>query len=199
MGRMIYWMNVSIDLMIEYSGRDHTGADDGPAWAQIDDQLYRDFNDRGRALAMIVEGRKTYELMDPYWPDVLRDESAKPLEREWAEIWTTKPKVLVSNTRTSAEHNTRVIGGEGAIAELAALRDQLAGDIVVGGADLATQLLDAKLIDELVLYTHPAVLGGGRPLFDAIAAPVECELIEQRAFGSGVVLSRYQLAGQRRA
>jgi dihydrofolate reductase len=194
---MSYWMNVSIDLMIEHTPNDHTGDEDGGKWMRIDEELHQDFNDRGRELAVFLEGRVTYELMDPYWPDVLKDPDASPIAREWAEIWTCKPKVMVSNTRTEAGHGTRVIGGDDAIEQLAALRDEVDGTIGVGGSGVATQLLEAGLLDELVLYTHPAVLGSGKPLFQRLAEPLECDLIEQKSFTNGVVLHRYQLVGGR--
>jgi dihydrofolate reductase len=86
--------------------------------------------------------------------------------------WTDIPKVLVSRTRTTAEHNTRIIGGENdAIEQLALLRRETDGDIGIGGATLATQLLRAHLLDELLLFTHPVVLGAGRSLFDALDQP----------------------------
>lgn len=199
MGRFSYWMNVSIDLMVEHTPSDHTGDPEAGQWMRIDEELHQDFNDRARGLSMLIEGRKTYELMIPYWPDLLKDPQAVAVEREWAEIYLELPKVLVSNTVAQSDvgHNTRVIGGDDAIAQLAALRDSVEGTIGVGGPNLATQLLEAELIDELVLYTHPAVLGSGRALFDRVAAPISCELIEQRSFSNGVALTRYQLSGQR--
>jgi dihydrofolate reductase len=52
----------------------------------------------------------------------------------------------------------------------------------VGCAALAAQLLRAKMIDELLLCTHPAILGFGRPLFDDHDMPIELDLLEQRSF-----------------
>ncbi len=63
----------------------------------------------------------------------------------------------------------------------------------MGGATLATQLLRAALLDELVLFTHPAILGFGRPLFDDYDLPIDLDLLEQRSFKSGVTLHRYAI------
>jgi len=108
------------------------------------------------------------------------------------------PKVLVSRTRTTAEHDTRVIGGDDAIAQLATLRQEAEGDIAVGGVTLATQLLAAGLLDELLLFTHPAILGAGRPLFDSLGGekgdkPLLLDLLEHQTFDNGVILHRYAL------
>jgi dihydrofolate reductase len=113
------------------------------------------------------------------------------------QIWTAAPKILVSSSRTTARHNTRIVGGADAIAHLAAIRDETDGTIAVGGATLATQLLQHGLLDELLLYTHPAILGSGRPLFDEITEPVECDLLGRTTFENGVALNRYQIRGQR--
>ncbi len=193
--RFVYWMNVSVDGYIEAEAGEHAGPD-APGWVRIDEQLHQEFNDRARAMSLSVEGRIVREMMDPYWPDARSDEDSLPVEREYGEIWTAQTKILVSRTRTEADHHTRVIGADGdAIAELARIRAEGDGDVGVGGANLATQLLDAGLIDELLLFVHPAVLGRGRPLFDPPATdsrpPLLLDLLETKAFDNGVVLHRY--------
>lgn len=189
MGRYVYWMNVSVDLRIE-----QVPGDDGAGeWLRIDEQLHREFNAQARELALFVHGRKFYELMEQYWPRSREDESLPDVLREYGEIWTATPKVLVSRTRDHADHNTRIIGGEDAIDQLAALRADTPGSIGVGGADLATQLLRADLLDELLLFVHPSILGFGRPLFDDYDRPIDLELTEHRAFDSGVTMHRYAI------
>ncbi len=185
--RFVYWMNVSLDLRIERDPGEEGGGD----WMRIDEALHREFNRRARAMTCSVEGRVIYETMEAFWPGARDDATLPEVMREYGEIWTTMPKVLVSRTRDSAEHGTRIIGGEDAIDQLAALRAQGHGDIGVGGATLATQLLRAGLLDELLLFTHPVVLGRGRPLFDALDEQVELDLLEQDSFSDGVTMHRY--------
>ena len=189
MGRFMYWMNVSLDLRIE-----QVPGDDGAGeWLRIDEELHREFNARARSLALMVTGRVMHETMEEYWPGARTDASLPDFMREYGEIWTEKPKVLVSRTRRSADHHTRIIGGDDAIEQLAALRADTDGTIGVGGATLATQLLRAGLLDELLLFTHPAILGFGRPLFDDYDLPLELDLLEQRSFRQGVTMHRYAL------
>ena len=190
MGRFVYWMNVSLDLRIEHG----VGEEGGGSWMRIHEQLHREFNDRARKLVLGVEGRVIYETMEGFWPAAVDDESQPEVLRDYGRIWVDTPKVLVSRTRTEAGHNTRVIGNDGrAIEELARIREETDGDIGVGGAGIATQLLQHGLLDELFLVTHPVVLGGGRPLFDELDAPVECDLLEQAQFEDGVTLHRYAI------
>jgi hypothetical protein len=40
-------------------------------------------------------------------------------------------------------------------------------------------------------------LGSGRPLFDEVTEPLECDLLEHALFENGVALNRYQIRGQR--
>jgi dihydrofolate reductase len=192
--QFVYWMNVSLDLLIERTKGEHSAGD----WLRIDEQLHREFNERARRMSMLVEGRVTYEMMDPFWPDARTDESLPEYLREFGGIWTDKPKVLVSRTRRTASHDTTVVGGADAIEQLAELRRTRDGEIGVGGATLATALLRSHLLDELLLFTHPVVLGAGRPLFDELEEPLQLDLVEQRLFASGVTMQRYAVRGAAR-
>lgn len=191
--RFVYWMNTSLDLYIERSSGEQGGGD----WLSIDEQLHREFNTRAKALSLMVEGRTIYETMEAYWPAARNDDSLPDYLREYGEIWTSTPKILVSRTRTQARYDTRVIGGEDTIGQLAVLRAESQGDVGVGGATLATQLLDAGILDELLLFVHPVVLGAGRPLFDGAARPIPLDLLENQVFDNGVVMHRYAVRHER--
>ncbi|MEU6072793.1 dihydrofolate reductase family protein [Micromonospora sp. NPDC047074] len=191
MGRFLYWMNVSLDLRIEQVPGDNGAGE----WLRIDEELHREFNARARTLAGMVQGRVIYETMEEFWPRAREDASLPDFMREYGEIWTSAPKVLVSRTRRSADHGTRIIGGDDAIEQLAALRAGTDGTLGVGGATLATQLLRAGFLDELLLFTHPAILGFGRPLFDDWDMPIELDLLEQRSFKQGVTMHHYAVRG----
>ncbi|MDG4831071.1 dihydrofolate reductase family protein [Solwaraspora sp. WMMD1047] len=192
-GRFVYWMNVSLDLRIEHAH----GEQGGGSWMRIGESLHREFNSRARALSLMVQGRTIYETMERFWPAARDDDALPDHLREYGEIWTSMPKVLVSRTRTSAGYDTRVLGGADAVGALADLRSQTEGDIGVGGATLATALLRAGLLDELLLFTHPVILGAGRPLFDGPDVPVELDLLEQARFDQGVTLHRYAVRNAR--
>ncbi|WP_239123591.1 dihydrofolate reductase family protein [Rhizocola hellebori] len=188
-------MNVSLDLRIEQVPGDNGAGE----WLRIDEELHREANAQTVELALMVHGRVFYEIMEEYWPRAREDASLPDYMREYGELWTAKPKVLVSRTRLSADHHTRIIGGDDAIEQLAALRAGTDGIISVGGAALATQLLRAGLLDEVRLWTHPAILGFGRPLFDDYDRPIELNLIAQRTFASGVTMHRYTIRDTKEA
>lgn len=130
-------MNVSLDLKIEHlPGEFGVGR-----WMRIGEELHREFNSRARELSLMVQGRVIYGIMEEYWPAARSDESLPAVAREYGEIWASMPKVLVSNTRSRAGYNTRIIGGPNAIEQLAMVREETEGRIGVGGAAVATQLL----------------------------------------------------------
>ncbi|TYB51241.1 deaminase [Nonomuraea sp. PA05] len=195
MGRFVYSMQVSLDLRIEQVPGDNGAGE----WLRLGEELHRAANALTRSLALMVHGRVYYEVMEEGWPRAHEDASLPDFMREYGEIWTAKPKVLVSRTRRSADHNTRIIGGDDAIEQLAALRAATDGSISVGGATLATQLLRAGLLDELLLFTHPSILGFGRPLFDDYDMPIDLDLIEQRPFEHGVTMHHYTIQDAKEA
>lgn len=196
MGTFVYWMNTSLDLFIE----GESGEGGGGEWLRIGEPLHREFNRRARELVLDVSGRVMFEIMEEFWPAARDDESQPDYMREYAHIWVDTPKVLVSRTRgaSSADYNTRVLGGDDVMEQLAALRAQTDGRIGIGGATLATQVLRAGLLDELLLFIHPVVLGNGRRLFDGDVGQLELDLIENTTYDDGVLLHRYAVRGARK-
>ena len=189
MGRMTYWMNVSMDLRIEHAENEQGAG----TWMRIGEPLHREFNARARRLTAMVQGRVIYETMEAFWPKAASDASLPDFMREYGHIWTSAPKILVSNTRHEAAYNTRIVGGRDAIDQLTLLRRDTEGEIGVGGATVATLLLQHGLLDELLLFTHPVILGSGRPLFDGSQSVVQCDLAEHAVFPDGVSMHRYTI------
>lgn len=182
---------MSLDLFIEQT----PGESGGGEWLRIGEELHREFNRRAAGLSVGVHGRVVYEIMEGSWPQIANDGTMPDYMQEYGRIWVEMPKILVSRTRTEAGNNTRVIGGSDVLDRLAALREDTIGYIGVGGANVATQLHDAGLLDELLLFTHPVVLGSGRPLFDHVVRPVQLEILERDEFEQGVTMHRYEISG----
>src|SRR4029453_19248617 len=111
MGRFVYFMNVSLDLRIEQVPGDNGAGE----WLRLTEELHREFNALAREVAVMVQGRVIYEVMEEYQPRARDDVSLPDVLREYGEIWVAKRKVLVSRTRSSADYNTRIIGGDDAI------------------------------------------------------------------------------------
>ena len=184
MSKLILMMSVSLDGFFE-------GPDHDLGWHLIDEEVHEHFNEQLAAMGAFLDGRITYELMVGYWPTADADPAASAPTREFARIWRDMPKLVFSRTLERADWNTTVVR-EVVPEEIAALKAQSAGDLVVGGADLATTFLRHDLIDEYRLYVHPVVIGQGTPLFKPSQPRIDLRLAETRTFGNGVVLLRYQ-------
>ena len=99
---------------------------------------------------------------------------------------------MFSSTLDTTEWNTTVLRGPVAD-EVARLKEDGDGDVALfGGAEIAGAFLRADLVDEFHLFTHPVVLGGGRPLFSPLERRLPVRLVEATTFEPGVVLLRHQ-------
>lgn len=184
MGRVIYSLNVSLDGFVET-------ADHGLDWATVDEELHTWFNEQERAAGAALYGRRMYELMAGYWPTAESDPNASPVELDFARIWTSKPKFVFSSTLESVEWNSRLERGD-VVEELGRIREEFGGDIGVGGATIAAELIRHDLIDEYRPVVHPVVLGAGTPFFPPLASPLDLQLFETRTFTSGAIHLGYR-------
>ncbi|MBB5915664.1 dihydrofolate reductase [Nocardia transvalensis] len=180
MRKLIYGFTVSLDGYVN----DRDGAID---WTEPDDELHQFHNDRYRALEVSLHGRRLYELMAEYWPHVPED--APPIQREFGELWTAKPKVVFSRTLTEVRWNSTLVA-ENAVEEVRRLKSEGDGVMEVGGASLAASLMPHGLIDEYQVFVSPMVLGGGTPMFPPLDTRIPLRLVETKHF-SNVVLMRY--------
>jgi dihydrofolate reductase len=183
--RVVFLISVSLDGYFE-----------GPAgeidWHRVDEDLHRHLNDELRTAGAFLDGRVTWELMASVWPAAADDPAASAVTADFGRIWVQTPKVVFSRTLEQAGWNSTV-RREVDPAEIRALKEQQGGDLFVGGPDLARSFFAAGLVDELRIYVHPVLAGGGRRPFPDGPAPAGLELVEHRAFGNGVVLLRYRI------
>ncbi|WP_280354145.1 dihydrofolate reductase family protein [Nocardia otitidiscaviarum] len=183
MRKLVYTYGVSLDGYMN-------DRDGGIGWTTPDDELHQFHNDRFRELEISLHGRRMYELMADYWPHVPED--APPIERDFAELWTSKPKVVFSRTLTEVHWNSTLVR-ENAVEEVRALKAGGDGVMEVGGANLAATLLPHGLIDEYQLFVSPILLGGGTPMFPHLDKHIPLRLAETRHFSTAVLL-RYLAA-----
>lgn len=184
MRKIIVWMMVSIDGFFE-------GPDGDLDWHAVDDELHRYFNDQLGAMGGFLDGRVTYELMAEFWPTADQDPSSTEPMVEFARIWREMPKIVYSSTLDAADWNT-TISREVDAGEIAALKAQPGGDLVLGGALLAAEFARQDLIDEYRLFVNPIILGRGRALFPEADIRRPLRLVDTKPFGNGVVMLSYQ-------
>ena len=149
MAKLVFGMNQSLDGYV-----DHTGFGPGP-------ELFQHFIEQAKEQAGSIYGRKLYEIMR-YWDEDQAGWSAA--EHEFAAAWRRQPKWVVSRTLTSVGPSATLLGSD-LEGEIRRLKDEVDGEIEVGGPDLAQSLGEFGLIDEYRIYLHPVVLGSGNPYF----------------------------------
>jgi len=141
-----------------------------------------------------VFGRKTYQLMVPYWPDVAKNPSGQTkADIEFAQAFDAIKKVVFSRSLDSAEDkNTRIVRTN-LRDEILKLKQEQGKNILVGGVDIPSQLVAHGLIDEYHFVVHPIVLGEGRRLCEGVnlQEKLRLKLIESTVFESGSVALRY--------
>jgi dihydrofolate reductase len=132
-------------------------------------------------------GRLTYEIFAEYWPTVTDagDEIAHALN--------SRPKYVASTSLTEPAWDGTTVLGADVAAEVAKLKAQPGGEIlVVGSSELAQTLMEHGLVDEYRLLVHPIVLGGGKKLFRDGATAIPMHLVDAKASTSGLVLLTYR-------
>lgn len=157
MAKLVYALNQSLDGYVDHR-------EIGPPGSVV----FRHFIEQLRGIRGMVYGRRMYEIMR-YWDDDLPDWEAE--EREFAAVWRSKQKWVVSRSLKSVGPNATLIQDD-IEAAIRRLKAELDGEIDVGGPDLAGSLTKLGLIDEYRLYLHPIVLGGGKPFFTGPLPPL---------------------------
>ena len=181
MRKVIYGINLTADGCC-----DHTKGTGG-------EEIHQYFTDLMEGVDLIVYGRKTYELMVPYWPDVAKSQTGTKTENEFARVFTSIDKVVFSRSLDRAEGNARIIRGD-LQNEFLKLKQMPGKNISIGGVDLPAQLIALGLVDEFCFVIHPALAGKGRRLFSEktdLEKQLDLKLVESKVFKSGYVALHY--------
>jgi dihydrofolate reductase len=156
MRNVVYAINLALD-----GGCDHTNG-------IPDDELFEYSTHLVRGADLLVFGRKTYQLMVPYWPDVAKNPSETKADREFAEIFVSKDKIV-------------------------RLKHEQGKYILVGGVSIPSQLIELGLVDEYRFVIMPIIAGARRRLLEGISLEekLRLRLVESRIFRSGFIALRY--------
>ena len=140
-------------------------------------------------------GRKTYQLMVPYWPNVVKNPAGQTAAGiEFARAFDAIDKIIVfSQSLDNAEDEKTRIVRTGLHDEVLTLKQEQGKNIMTGGVTLASQLAALGLIDEYHFVVHPIIVGDGRRLFEGVGLQekLRLKLVESKTFQSGCVLLKY--------
>jgi len=189
MGKLVVTEFMSLDGIIEDPGGSEGTEHGGWSFRHPTPDGNQFKSDELRASDVQLLGRVTYEGFAAAWP------AMEEATGDFGKKMNAMPKVVVSTTLTEGSwNNTTIISGDLA-GEVARLKAQYDGDILVqGSATLVQALAGQGLVDEYHLMVHPVVLGKGKRLFSDGAAGTDLELVESRKVGPDVLLLTYRPA-----
>lgn len=181
MRKVIYGINLSLDGCC-----DHTKFGGGK-------DILAYFTQLMDGVDLIVYGRKTFELMVPYWPDAAKDPKSTKEEKEFAQAFDGIDKLVFSRTLTRTNDKNAVITQANPGDEIRKLKQQTGGNISIGGVNLPLQLIELGLVDEFHYVIHPVIVGEGRSLLEAagLKENLGLKLIESSILDSGCIALHY--------
>jgi dihydrofolate reductase len=184
MRNLIYVINLTIDGCC-----DHTKV--GPP----DEDLFDYHIGLVRNADAFVYGRKTYQLMVPYWPNIAKNPSGETkTDVEFAQAFVSVRKIIVfSKTLDKAEGKSTEIVRTNLKDEILKLKQEEGKSILAGGVDIPSQLIQLGLVDEYRFVIFPVLGGEGRRLLEGINLQEKSplKLVEAKAFKSGSVALHY--------
>ncbi len=137
-------------------------------------------------------GRRMYETM-VYWETAHAEPGQPPHILQYARDWQAAEKIVYSTTLESVSSAKTRIERTFDPATVRKLNASADHDITVDGPpNLAAQAIEAGLVDEYHLFITTSVVGGGKRFFPPDGVHLDLGLVEERAFGSGLIYARYR-------
>jgi dihydrofolate reductase len=136
----------------------------------------------------LLLGRRTYDIFAAYWPYADGEGAAM------GEAFTAANKYVLTKGDQSLpwanSHRMRTVE------DVATLKQEDGPDLLIQGSSMIyPALLAAGLLDRLVLYTFPIVLGSGKRLFGEGTPPATLRLVDHQVTTGGTVIATYEPAG----
>jgi dihydrofolate reductase len=181
MRNVIYAINITLDGCCDHAKQ------------YVDTEMLESSTQLMHDVDVCVFGRKTYQLMVPYWPDIAESQSESKAETEFARAFVSKQFVVFSKSLDRAqEKNTRIVRANLGD-EILKLKQEKGKDILTGGVSIPSQLMELGLVDEYRFLVGPIVVGEGRRLFEGakLRERLQLKLVESKNFKSGAVALRY--------
>jgi len=158
-----------------------------------DDEIHQHYSDLLRDSDTILYGRITYELMESYWPTVVKNPTGNKPADDFAVSIQNIFKIVFSRTLKNVDWENVRLATLDLEEEVAELRQQPGKDILVGSRSLIVSLLNLDLIDEFQICVQPIIAGKGLPLLDYIHDRIDLKLIKTKIFNdSGSILLYYK-------
>lgn len=180
MRKLIWAINATIDGFT-----DHTAL-------IADDELHNFHADLLGTVDIILFGRKTYQLMESYWPNAPEDPKATKSTIRFADRINGMSKILFSKTLNKVTWNNTKLIKENITDEVLKLKEQPGNGISIGSISIASHFMKPGMIDEYWFLVQPVILGRGKHLVEGIQDRHNLELLDTKSLKSGIVVLHYQ-------
>ena len=157
-----------------------------------DDDILQHYNELLSNSDALIYGRITYQLMESYWPVIVKNPTGNQPTDDFAVLIDDIPKIVYSHTLENVDWKNTILKREVIKEEVLELKQQPGKNMLAGSRSLIVTLMQLDLIDELQLCVHPVILGNGLPLFENIKDRINLNLIKTKTFGCGSVIHYYE-------
>jgi dihydrofolate reductase len=161
-----------------------------------DGEIHQHYTELLSSSGIILYGRITYQLMESYWPTVVKNPTGNKPTDEFAVAIDNISKIVFSHTLKTVNWKSARVAKKDIKEEVLALRQSRNGgskDILVGSRSLIVTLLNLNLIDEFQLCVQPIILGNGLPLLKNIHNRINLTLVKTKSFSSGSIILYYKI------
>lgn len=157
-----------------------------------DEEIHEHFTEALHNTGALLYGRVTYQLMESYWPAVVKNPTGTKSMDAFALAIDEVPKIVFSRTLKETTWKNATLARRGLKEEILALKQQPGKDIFAGSPSLIAEATKLDLVDEYQLCIHPVLVGTGLPLFKGISERAVLKLVRTKVFGSGAVMLYYE-------
>jgi dihydrofolate reductase len=182
MRKLIAAINITLDGFC-----DHTAM-------TADEEIHQHYSELLSNSGAVLYGRITYQLMESFWPTVVKNATGIKATDEFAVILDNISKIVFSRTLKNVDWKNVQLANKDIKEKVLELRQQVGKNILVGSPSLIVTLTQLRLIDEYQLCVHPVILGNGLPLFKNINDRIKLNLLKSKTFRSGPITLYYEPA-----
>ena len=157
-----------------------------------DDEIHQHYNDLLSEADTLIYGRTTYQLMESYWPAVVREPTGNKPTDDFAVLIDGISKIVYSRMLKNVDWNNTELKNELVKEEILELKQKIGKNILAGSPSMIVAFSQLGLVDEYQLGLHPSVVGTGLPLFKNINDRIDLKLSKTKTFGCGALMLYYE-------
>jgi dihydrofolate reductase len=186
MRKIVSFMHISLDGFV-------AGPNGELNWAKVDEELFDYVGKRISKGDTALYGRKTFQMMESYWPIAGDKPNASKHDIEHSKWYNNIHKVVLSKSLQSSNLTNTTIISENLTDKIKEIKQQTGAEILLFGSPTATHILmQQNLIDGYWLFVNPIILGHGVSLFKDIKDRINLKLLPTtRQFTCGVTELNY--------